>query len=278
MKAVGRRERAAHASARRRSRQGGFAYLALLILIAIIGATAAATAQLGDVYQRRMAEKELLFVGGEFQRALSSYSAQTPVGQPTWPRTLDDLVRDPRYPNPVHHLRKIYADPITGKTDWVLVRSPDGQTIVGIHSASHAQPIQIAQFPIEFQGFEGRHAYAEWIFMARLPQVPGQTPISVPPGGVVPGNGSVPLNPPLPPGSTSTDSGFGNAGGTATGSAAGFGNTASPGGATGFGGNASFGGTTGFGTSPSSGGATGFGGGASPGGVTGFGGNVSPGD
>jgi type II secretory pathway pseudopilin PulG len=245
MKPVGRSAGAMRAAGHARSRQGGYAYLALLILIAIIGVVAAATAQLGNVYQRRMAEKELLFVGGEFQRALSSYASQTPVGQLTQPHVLDDLVHDPRYPNPVHHLRKVYADPITGKTDWVLVMSPDGQTIVGIHSASLAHPIQIAQFPAEFQGFEDRHTYAQWIFVAQLPQVPGQAPVSVPPSGVAPGgvapnNDSFPLNPPLPPGgTTSTGSGFGLEGGTG-------GNTSS-GAMSGLGGNTSSGAITGFG-------------------------------
>ncbi len=245
MKSIGRRKRSLRAVGQARSRQGGYAYLALLILIAVIGVVAAGSAQLGEVYQRRMAEKELLFVGGEFQRALSSYASQTPVGQLTQPHTLDDLVHDPRYPNPVHHLRKVYADPITGKTDWVLVMSLDGQTIVGIHSASKAHPIQIAQFPVEFQGFEDRLTYAQWIFVAQLPQVPGQAPVSVPSSGVVPNNGSVPLNPPLPPGgTTSAGSGFGLEGST--------------------GGNSSSGGITGFGGNTSSGGLTGFGGGASP--------------
>ncbi|MBP0590712.1 type II secretion system protein [Paraburkholderia sp. LEh10] len=154
-----------------RTAQGGYAYLALLILIAIIGVTAAAAVQLGGVYQRRMAEEELLFVGGEFQRALLSYAAATPAGQPTLPRTLDDLVRDPRYPNPMRHLRKLYADPVTGKPNWVLVKSPDGQTIVGIHSASVAQPIKIAHFPPDFLGFEDKRHYADWVFVARLPRL-----------------------------------------------------------------------------------------------------------
>ncbi|WP_245983014.1 type II secretion system protein [Trinickia fusca] len=118
-----------------------------------------------------MAEKELLFIGGEFQRALISYAQATPVLQATQPRTLDDLLRDSRYPNAVRHLRKIYVDPITGKADWVLVMSPDGQTIVGIHSASEKQPIQIANFPQEFQGFDGKKSYEDWVFMARVPGV-----------------------------------------------------------------------------------------------------------
>jgi type II secretory pathway pseudopilin PulG len=154
---------------KRHTAQGGYAYLALMISIAIIGVAAAAEVQLGAIYERRMAEKELLFVGGEFQRALLDYATASPLGQATQPRTLDDLLRDPRYPNVVRHLRKLYADPMTGKADWVLVKSPDGQTIVGIHSSSKARPIQIAHFPLEFQGFNDKRSYEDWVFVARLP-------------------------------------------------------------------------------------------------------------
>ncbi|MFM0340699.1 type II secretion system protein [Paraburkholderia fungorum] len=166
-------------SCRHHTAQRGYAYLALLILIAIIGVTAAATAQLGAIYQRRMAEEELLFVGGEFQRALLSYALATPAGQLPQPHELADLVRDPRYPNPMRHLRKLYADPITGKDDWVLVRSPDGQGIVGIHSASTVHPIKLANFPSEFLGFGKKHSYVDWVFVAQLPmQTLGGRPLS----------------------------------------------------------------------------------------------------
>jgi type II secretory pathway pseudopilin PulG len=55
---------------RARAAQRGFAYLALLISITIVGVAAAGTIELGAIYQRRVAEKELLYVGGEFQHAL----------------------------------------------------------------------------------------------------------------------------------------------------------------------------------------------------------------
>jgi type II secretory pathway pseudopilin PulG len=141
-----------------RKADSGFAYLALMISIAVIG------------------------VAGEFQRAFVSYAMATPLGQPTQPRTIDELLRDPRYPNPVRHLRKLYADPMTGKADWVLVKSPDGQTIAGIHSASKAHPIKIAQFPAEFQGFGKKRSYTEWVFIARFPTLTqGSRPAASPP-------------------------------------------------------------------------------------------------
>jgi type II secretory pathway pseudopilin PulG len=183
-----RRARTGRRGARRgQRRQRGYAYLALLILIAIIGVAAAASAELGAIYQRRIAEKELLFVGDQFQRALLSYATATPLGQPTQPRTLDELLRDPRYPNVVRHLRKIYEDPMTGNADWVLVKSPDGQTIVGIHSASHAHPIQITQFAANFQGFDNKKSYTDWVFVARFPTLTqGQRP----PDGTLTNGGS----------------------------------------------------------------------------------------
>ena len=167
---------------RRFTGQTGFAYLALMISIAIIGVAAAGAAELGAIYQRRMAEKELLFVGGAFQRALVSYAQATPLLQATQPRTLDDLLLDPRYPNVVRHLRKIYSDPMTGKADWVLVMSPDGQTIAGIHSASKEHPIQIANFSAEFPGFENKRSYVDWVFTAGLPALvrPGGPIVSPP--------------------------------------------------------------------------------------------------
>jgi type II secretory pathway pseudopilin PulG len=181
--------RRARRTGRCRRAPRGYAYLGLLILVAIVGVTAAASAELGAIYQRRMAEKELLAVGNEFQRALMSFSSATPIGQPTQPRTLEELLRDPRYPNVVRHLRRIYEDPMTGKADWVLVKSPDGQTIVGIHSASHAHPIQVSQFSAAFQGFEKKKSYTDWVFVARFPALTqGARPVDpAATNGVAPG-------------------------------------------------------------------------------------------
>src|SRR6201991_2336031 len=205
-----------HARApRRRATQGGYTYLALLILLAIISIAAAASAELGAIYQRRMAEKELLAVGAEYQRALQSYSSATPIGQPTQPRKLEELLRDPRYPNVVRHLRKVYEDPMTGKADWVLVMSPDGQTIVGIHSASHGHPIQIAHFPAAFQGFANKKSYTDWIFVARFPTLTqGQRPPDGPVlNGDAPGTvngGGAPFGASQPGGMSSSDGSFGS--------------------------------------------------------------------
>ena len=79
--------------------QRGFAYLLLLLAVALIGVAASAAVTLGAAMARRDAEQQLLAIGVEFQQALRSY-AGVPVGavMPTGgrgPRSLEDLLKDP---------------------------------------------------------------------------------------------------------------------------------------------------------------------------------------
>jgi type II secretory pathway pseudopilin PulG len=144
---------------------GGFTYVGLLILIAIIGIASAATVQVGSVLQRREAEQALLEIGLEFQNALLSYANATPPGQLRAPKTLQDLIKDPRNPKPQRHLRKLYVDPITGKEEWGIVHSPDGLGIIGVYSLSEASPIKIGNFEAPYRGFENKTSYRDWKFI-----------------------------------------------------------------------------------------------------------------
>lgn len=164
MPVMGHRGHAINYRAGYRPINGGFTYVGLLILLAIIGATSAATLQAGSLLQRRTAEEELLRVGAEFRNALSSYAMATPVGQKRLPTSLQDLLKDPRYPTTRRHLRKIHTDPITGKEEWGLVLSPDGTGILAVHSLSEAKPIKIGNFDPGFQGFEMKESYRDWQF------------------------------------------------------------------------------------------------------------------
>lgn len=144
----------------------GFTYVALLIIIAIISAAAASSVQLGGISYRRQAEEELLFIGRQYRRAIRNYYESAPSGSPaTGPSSLEDLVRDPRYPNVRRYLRKIYLDPLTGKADWVLIRSQIDKKIIGLHSRSKETPIRMNEFPDEFFHFKGKQRYADWVFV-----------------------------------------------------------------------------------------------------------------
>jgi len=146
----------------------GFAYIALLILIASLGLVAATSVQLNNALQRRAAEEQLLLIGAEFSRALASYAAATPANQNSRPRTLDDLLQDPRYPNTRRHLRKIYIDPITNEVGWNLICDELNSGIVAITSLSERRPIKIGNFESVFVDFQNAESYRHWFFTKDL--------------------------------------------------------------------------------------------------------------
>lgn len=150
----------------------GFTYVGLLILVATLAVAATATIQLGAVAQRRDAERELLYAGGQFQRALRSYCDGSPAGALRLPTQLDQLLRDPRFPSLRRHLRAIPVDPMTGRASWGLLRSPDGG-IIAVHSLSDARPIKVGNFDAEFESFAGKDKVSEWLFGMSPGTAPG---------------------------------------------------------------------------------------------------------
>lgn len=145
-------------------RAAGFTYIGLLIFIAILAVTAGSTLQVGVLLQRRVAEQELLAIGMEFREALVSYAKATPVGQDPLPRSFEDLLKDPRYPETRRHLRQVYIDPVTGKSEWGIVAPPTGGGIVGVYSLSDATPIKINNFLPPLEAFNNKTHYRDWIF------------------------------------------------------------------------------------------------------------------
>ena len=139
------------------------------ILLTVIAIASTATLTLGVLVQRRAAEQALLDVGQEFQQALASYIGATPAGRMPYPNTLEDLLTDPRTPTLRRHLRKIYADPITGKAEWTLIAAPGGQGFMSVHSRSTARPIKRANFASGLVGFDDKKTFAEWEFVYTQP-------------------------------------------------------------------------------------------------------------
>jgi type II secretory pathway pseudopilin PulG len=187
-------------------RSGGFTYLSLIILVAIIGLVAASALKLGSVLQRSRAEQELLDIGAAFSDALQSYADATPAGQPPQPPSLKELLKDPRLPGVRRHLRKLFVDPMTGKPEWGIVYLGDKIGVLAVYSLSDAKPVKIGNFPARFQGLEGKAKVSEWRFAATgragpnapagAPPVPGQPLV---PGAPVPG---MPGAPGVAPGMT----------------------------------------------------------------------------
>lgn len=146
--------------------QKGFAYIALLAVIAIITlGLGVASEHLAQQAQHER-ETELLFVGEQFRHAIASYYRNSPPGNMQFPATLDELLLDRRFPVPVRHLRRIYPDPMTGTTRWGLVRNEQGR-ISGVFSFSSEVPIRTNQALEVVRDAAGKPiaAYSDWKFI-----------------------------------------------------------------------------------------------------------------
>jgi type II secretory pathway pseudopilin PulG len=144
--------------------EAGFTYIGILLAMALFGVALGATGDVWRTAAQREREQELLFVGSQFRNAFMSYYAATPAGQRRYPRVLEDLVEDSRFPVPRRHLRRVYADPMTGKPEWGLVDAPGGG-IAGVHSRSEAKPLKTGNFAAQDVKFEGAEHYSDWKFV-----------------------------------------------------------------------------------------------------------------
>jgi type II secretory pathway pseudopilin PulG len=161
-----------------RARQHGFTYLGALFLIVLMGAALAGTGELWSTASLRAREKELLWVGSQYARALRRYYENSPdIKQ--YPQRLEELLEDQRRPTAQRHLRRLYPDPITRSSEWGLILGSDGR-IVGVHSLASTPPLKRGQFPPEWSGFDGVASYTEWQFLAdrafsNIPPNPGKS-------------------------------------------------------------------------------------------------------
>ena len=161
-----------------RHRQAGITFLGLLFAVAIAGIALAGTGVLWHMESRREKEKELLFIGEEYRNAIGRYYEKTPGEAKQYPERLEDLLQDKRFPQPVHHLRRLYRDPMTAQGEWELIRQQG--RIIGVVSKSRAEPIKVAGFKPGQEEFEGAGSYAGWRFVSSG-NSPSQEP-APPPG------------------------------------------------------------------------------------------------
>jgi len=130
-----------------------------MILVAIMGAGLAAYGQLASHAAQREKEAELLFRGNQYRQAIESYYRK----ERKYPKALAELVEDRRFPTPARHLRRLYADPVSGAADWGLMEAPGGG-IMGVYSNSEAQPVKSGGFRLADRTFQDAARYADWQF------------------------------------------------------------------------------------------------------------------
>jgi type II secretory pathway pseudopilin PulG len=151
------------------SRERGFTYLSALLLVALSGLTLVAFAGAWSHAAQREKERELVFAGEQFRQAIALYYWRTPGGAHQYPKSLDDLLEDKRWPTTQRYLRRLYRDPITNTSDWGVVEAPGAAGIMGVYSKSTDAPIRTTVFP------EARN-YTDWkfVFVPETPRVPAQ--------------------------------------------------------------------------------------------------------
>lgn len=116
---------------------------------------------------RHIVEAELLLIGEEFNSALRRYKENSSNAQLSFafhgPAELSELTCDTRSGRLVRHIRKIYADPLTGRADWGVVRDDQG-FILGVYSLAAGKPIKQEGFSPTQAGFRGAESYRDWVF------------------------------------------------------------------------------------------------------------------
>lgn len=152
------------------SRQRGFTYLLVLFFIASVGAGLAAVGDLWATSRQQEREVELLFAGSAIRQAIASYYVATPGPVKQYPASLENLLKDPRFPDTRRHLRQLYPDPITGSTEWALIKAPQGG-IMGVASPSERAPLKRVGFRDPNRAFEDQATrlreklrYRDWEF------------------------------------------------------------------------------------------------------------------
>jgi hypothetical protein len=150
-----------------RPRQGqrGAVYLLMLFAVAALGLGLARFGTVWATSAQREREAELIFVGGEFARAIASFRAAGPAGSREGPQTIDDLLLDPRVPFVRRHLRKRYRDPMSGEADWLL--ELQSGRIVGVRSRSTRVALRSAGLPgwvASGAAVPGEARYSDWLF------------------------------------------------------------------------------------------------------------------
>jgi len=149
-----------------RADQGGFTYLAVLFLVAVMGVALASTGMLWSTAQQREKERELLLVGDQFRKAIGQYYEKSPGAVKKYPNTLSDLLKDERQLATQRYLRKIFIDPMTRTSKWGLVPAPEGG-IMGVYSLSESRPLKTANFSEANLALAEKTKYSEWLFVYR---------------------------------------------------------------------------------------------------------------
>lgn len=147
---------------RHRCGEAGYTYLFVMFLVVLTGLAATVATHQWKTEIRREREEELLFRGDQIREAIGLYYLTARAGFNAYPRSLDDLVKDPNSSATRRYLRQPYKDPITGE-DFELIK--EGDALKGVRSKSTAAPLKTGNFPPQYQDFNDKTSYHDWTFI-----------------------------------------------------------------------------------------------------------------
>jgi type II secretory pathway pseudopilin PulG len=190
------------------SDQQGISLLLVLIMVVVVGLSAAVAGSTWQTIVQRSKEAELLFRGDQYRRAIDSYFKSAHGGRAgQLPTDLEQLLKDPRFPEPRKHIRKLFSDPMTGG-EFEPIRTGGGTIgpIRGVRSSSSKEPFKKDGFAEEYANFKDADSYQSWEFIyvpptpTGVPKQPGQQPpTGMPPTGMPPTGMQTPTSGAIPP-------------------------------------------------------------------------------
>ena len=167
---------------------GGYTYIAVLVMVIVMGILAERGAMVWKTVMQREKETELLSRGTQVRDAMRRwYKVKVVPGKETTepidpkapkPPNLPDLkalLINPNSPGgkPRYLRPSALVDPMNPDEDkeWVVIRDAS-QKIIGVRSKSEKAPIKQGNFPFDLHpaDFEGKQKYSEWEF--RYDRVP----------------------------------------------------------------------------------------------------------
>jgi len=163
----------------------GLILMALLLMLMLVSIGALAAAEVWATTRKREREVELLWVGEQYRKGIESYWRATPGPRKVLPSSVSQLLTDDRFPNPVHHLRAAYRDPMAEDVDFEPVVM--NNALVGVHSTSKDTPMKHADFPRRYQQFANAEDYSQWQFVFLPPMRRTAPAVVTPPTGPLPG-------------------------------------------------------------------------------------------
>lgn len=159
--------------ARRPMASRGVVLMGLLVMLVLGGLTVLQFAESAAAARQRELETQLIWVGQQYRYALESYYLASPGRVKHLPVTLDELVRDTRFPMPVRHLRRLYSDPLQPDIPWGVLKQ--GNQVIGVYSQSDGTPSRQVGLGPGLESLDHSAHYSDWRFMfvPRTPSAPG---------------------------------------------------------------------------------------------------------